>query len=283
MEKQYKYVLTSRFQTDCLELRFSKYRQMSGGRFLFGLREMQVSERVLSTMGLLKASINIWNESISPDADDESMWSEFEHDLELLELDIDNCMLDEEGVAVVTVIAAYLAGQTNKNTKCDFRQELLTRNTGNLSSDDYLNKLSRGGLATPSTDLVHYVAKSFAILDCVKSRGGSRAAATSGWKPLTIITKRSIVDVAAALDLLLKSILLNSNLPERKLSEYVLNCRNAYPDVFLCNNHKDVPSRIHRIITNIYFNNKQKKLKDSVRKDSVKDFKQRQRKRQKTR
>ena len=41
-------------------------------------------------------------------------------------------------------------------------------------------------------------------------RGGSRAAATSnmerfviivnGWKPLTIITKRSILDVAAALD-----------------------------------------------------------------------------------
>ena len=40
MEKKYKYILTSRFQTDCLELRFSKYRQMSGGRFLFGLREM---------------------------------------------------------------------------------------------------------------------------------------------------------------------------------------------------------------------------------------------------
>ena len=41
-------------------------------------------------------------------------------------------------------------------------------------------------------------------------RGGSRAAATSkmerfviivnGWKPLTVITKRSILDVAAALD-----------------------------------------------------------------------------------
>ena len=41
-------------------------------------------------------------------------------------------------------------------------------------------------------------------------RGGSRATATSkmerfvrivnGWKPLTIITKRSILDVAAALD-----------------------------------------------------------------------------------
>ena len=192
---------------------------MSGGRFLFGLREMQVSERILSTMSLLKASINIWNEDISPDADDESMWSEFEHVLELLESNIDSCMLDEEGVDVVTVIAGYIARHTNKNTKCDLCQELLTRNTGNLSSDDYLNKLSRGGLTTPSTDLVHYVAKSFAILDCVKS------------------------------------ILLNSELPERKLSKYVLNCKNAYPDVFLCNNQKDVRSRIHRIITNISFNN----------------------------
>ena len=44
----------------------------------------------------------------------------------------------------------------------------------------------------------------------VKDRGGSRTAATSkmerfviivnGWKPLAIITKRSILDVAAALD-----------------------------------------------------------------------------------
>ena len=44
-------------------------------------------------------------------------------------------------------------------------------------------------------------------------KGGSRAAATSkmerfviivnGWKPLTIVTKRSILDVAAALDPLL--------------------------------------------------------------------------------
>ena len=101
-------------------------------------------------------------------------------------------------------------------------------------------------LTTPSTDLIHYVAKSFAILDCVKS------------------------------------ILLNSELPEKKLSEYVLNCKNAYSDAFLCNNHKGVRTIVHKIITNIYFNNEQKKLKDSVRKDSVKDFKQRQRKRQKT-
>ena len=136
-------------------------------------------------MSLLKASINIWNEDISSDADNKNMWSEFEHDLELLESDIDSCMLDEEGVEVVTVIADYIARQTNKNTQCDLCQEILTWNIGNLSSDDSLNKLSWGGLTTPSTDLVHYiVAKSFAILDCAKS------------------------------------ILLSPELPTRKLSEY---------------------------------------------------------------
>ena len=50
----------------------------------------------------------------------------------------------------------------------------------------------------------------FAFLDFIVRKGGSRAAATSkmerfviivnGWKPLTIIIKRSILDVAAALD-----------------------------------------------------------------------------------
>ena len=77
-------------------------------------------------------------------------------------------MLDEEGVEVVTVITSYIARQTNKNTKCDLCQELLIGNTGNLSSDDYLNKLPRGGLTTPSTDLVHYVAKSLNTRLCQK-------------------------------------------------------------------------------------------------------------------
>ena len=86
---------------------------MTGGRFLFGLRKMQASERILSTMSLLKASTNTWNEDIGSDADDESIWSESEHDLELLESDIDSCMLDEESVEVLTAIVGY-AVKTDK-------------------------------------------------------------------------------------------------------------------------------------------------------------------------
>ena len=47
------------------------------------------------------------------DADDEGMWSESEHDLELLESDIDSCILDEESVEVLTVIVGY-AVKTDK-------------------------------------------------------------------------------------------------------------------------------------------------------------------------
>ena len=53
----------------------------------------------------------------------------------------------------------------------------------------------------------------------VITRGGSRTAATSkmehfvmivnGWKPLTIITKYSILDVAAVLDLPLITMMMN--------------------------------------------------------------------------
>ena len=39
LSRNYEFVLTSRLQIDPLELRFSKYRQMSGGRFLIGLRD----------------------------------------------------------------------------------------------------------------------------------------------------------------------------------------------------------------------------------------------------
>ena len=46
---------------------------MTGGRFLFGLRKMQASGGILSTMSLLKATTNIWNEDTGPDADGESM------------------------------------------------------------------------------------------------------------------------------------------------------------------------------------------------------------------
>ena len=41
---------------------------MNGERFLFGLREVIVSERILACKSLLKRSILFWNEDIAKDS-----------------------------------------------------------------------------------------------------------------------------------------------------------------------------------------------------------------------
>ena len=68
LEEGYAYVLTARFHTDPLEWQFSKYRQMSGGRFLVGLRGATNNEQILALKSLLKESISFWQENIRPDS-----------------------------------------------------------------------------------------------------------------------------------------------------------------------------------------------------------------------
>ena len=94
-----------------------------------------------------------------------------------------------------------------------------------------------------SIDRLYYASKSFATLDCISD----------------LIKKWS--------------------LSERKLAEYVFSERSDYPSSFLCVNHKHVLSKV-RVITDTYFNNELRKLRDTIRKDNIKDLKQRQTKRE---
>ena len=55
--------------------------------------------------------------------------------------------------------------------------------------------------------------------------------------------------------------------------------RNDYPSSFEVEINKHLLSKVDRVIANTYFNNEQKKLRDTVQKDNIKDFKQRQTKR----
>ena len=58
LNEGYKYVLTAIFQSDPLERQFSKYRQMSGGRFLVSLREVTNSDKMLKISSFVKENIN---------------------------------------------------------------------------------------------------------------------------------------------------------------------------------------------------------------------------------
>ena len=61
----YHFVVSCRYQSDPLEKRFSRYRQMSGGRFLVSLREVLSSERIIATSSLLKENIDFWKEDLN--------------------------------------------------------------------------------------------------------------------------------------------------------------------------------------------------------------------------
>ena len=67
LSEGYEYVMVGRLQSDPLERRFSQYRQMSGGRFLVGLREVIVSERILACRSLIIEDIDFWKEDLRPD------------------------------------------------------------------------------------------------------------------------------------------------------------------------------------------------------------------------
>ena len=67
LSEGYEYVMVGRLQSDPLKRRFSQYRQMSGGRFLVGLREVIVSERILACRSLIIEDVDFWKEDLRPE------------------------------------------------------------------------------------------------------------------------------------------------------------------------------------------------------------------------
>ena len=166
LQEGYSYVLTARFQTDPLERRFSRYRQMSGGRFLIGLRELECSERILSMSSLIKEGIDFWKEDVRPSDNQSEAISWLNSKLDEVREDIDSCMLNPDAIQVSAVIAGYAARKVIVDrSKCvDCKEIALGSSVEEMENENsYLRKLSRGGLLIPSTDLRHHIAKSFAF------------------------------------------------------------------------------------------------------------------------
>ena len=243
LNEGYQYILTARFQTDPLERRFSKTRQMSGGRFLIGLREFNTAQKIISITSLIKESIAFWKEDVRPNVDHAAASRQYNSELDLMKDEIDVCTLNADSMEVAAVIAGFATRNIiTKGNKCATCKILSTAAEDEVSDTEnsYLNELSRGGLIVPSVDLRHYVAKSFAILDLCQYQ------------------------------------IRKSSLPEKKAAEISL-LRNDCPLTFLCREHKNVVKFINRMVVNVFLNNSTKVTQDSIRKDGVKQFKTRQR------
>ena len=126
LSEVYKYVLTARFQTDPLELRFSKYCQMSGARFLISLREVETSERILATKSLLKESISVWNEYICPDQTNAIALNFLKKQLNKIAGDLECCSLESNAKEVADVVAGNVAKKLINRSQCVECQNSLT-------------------------------------------------------------------------------------------------------------------------------------------------------------
>ena len=154
------FVLTGRFQTDPLEMRFSQYRGMSGGRFLVSSTEVLRSESIISYKILLKHDIDYINLIISSD--------EVEHQIEdfmenVTFENIDSIEISENTKHVVGYVSGYLTHRLLLRTSCQvciyqLQNDLITDN-------EWINALNRGGLKLPSKLLHEYVKTAFYVLE----------------------------------------------------------------------------------------------------------------------
>ena len=159
LNEGYTYILTSRFQSDSLERRFLKYRQMkSGGCFLVCLREVESSEKMLQIKSLMKEDVNYWELNLKTESSQDLLCEiDFENGFQEIDLDINS-----------KEVKAYIAGFIMKKLSKKFifsECEALLNHDKVTICIEYTNLLSRGGLQLPGKSLASYTSHSFAKLD----------------------------------------------------------------------------------------------------------------------
>ena len=162
-----------------------------------------------------------------------------EHSNELKE-----ASLIPESEEVSFFIAGYVAKKIKK-IGCKSCMDLCSDSSGSnaVANNCYFNLLSRGDLNVPSAALAQYVSYCFAILDVADKN---------------IFQQCQSIPICTAAQFILQN-----------------QCNNAD---FICDEHCAWGSKLtQKIATNIFFNNKQKIVNSSLRKDAVIAFKKRQR------
>ena len=235
LHEGYEFVLTVKFQSDPIEKRFGQYRQMSGGRFLISAKDVFCSEKNLKIKSLVREGFNI-DDKVKLEEDHSSDLQDLLCSLHQAIKDRDSIMLAEKSIEISDNIAVYIAYKAMQycNGCC---QEYLFDQGNSPHHDNYLSKLSRGGLLVPSEGLSAFVSQGFALLDFSSST------------------------------------IQSSSLPSRYAAEKVLS-EFINERVVHCDVHNELLfNKIIRIISNIFLNNKRKMTTDSIEKDKIAAFK----------
>nr|CAH7764584.1 unnamed protein product [Callosobruchus chinensis] len=232
------YVLLGKFQTDPLEHRFGKYRQLAGGHYNISIRQLYESEKRLRIQSLLtlksKTFGNISIESFCEridDSDGQSDGNIFIPHIELSEKDFDEV---EQEMPVVTYLAGYCCFITSRKLKCQSCNEILVLPEEFVIEDNFslIHNLNRGSLFFPQQSVTSIVLHAYVLFNVILRDHEDDF--------LAVFNKRSF---------LINFIL--EHLDENKLIEDLTIFSSP------CSNHnnKEITTYILRSCINTFFNN----------------------------
>lgn len=173
-EKKKSFFLPGKVQTDCLEDRFGKYRQMSGGNYHISLRQICETENKIrlqnilpvilhsSEAGEITVSVNdVFDDVISADNNLASTSAStsipfFTTD----DADIDS--IDDETWPLLHYIGGYSAHSAIRKLQCSYCEQFLV-SPKLCAQDSLIFAQDRGGLQYPSEDVVLCVAHTFVV------------------------------------------------------------------------------------------------------------------------
>ena len=205
---------------------------MSGGRFLVSLREVNTSEKFLMLTSVLKENLNFWEEDVySPKREVSEMVAKVKGEISNLSTELLEIEISDDTREVALMIAGYIAKKLSKRKICTACKAKMIADETSIKYDKYLRTLSRGGLICPSPPLRDFVFQSFGTLDYIS-------------QIIHNITQNVSVRSVA----------------EEVLSDLQTNCIN-----FTCIQHEQWGKTFTiRTVVNIFYNNKKKKINDSV-------------------
>lgn len=162
----FSYVLTGKIQSDMIESRFGRYRQMSGGNFYISVKQVLESERKIKLVSLLK------NSGISLNSITEVQVTTDFNPVQPIDLsdfpEIDIC---ESELQVIFYVSGYCASKLISHVKCDDCLRFLISNSTMaqiVQPTLFFDILNRGRLKCPGNELFIVCCKAYEIFCRIK-------------------------------------------------------------------------------------------------------------------
>ena len=148
-----------------MERRFGQCRQMSGGRFLVGLKDVTWSERISKIKSFVKESIDMKDDTKVTENGDAIQQEFFDN---TMEIGFENVMLSYETGEVATHISGYIAKKLVQKFRHCSKNYCINESETASTTHACIDFLSRGRITLPSECHLTYVCECFAFIEHAK-------------------------------------------------------------------------------------------------------------------